>query len=269
MLPVDPEVAEICAAAMDELRRLGASVTSAASPDFGDVRQIVLATRGLSMAMAHDDHIERTTASACRPGCVWNIDQGLALTPAEIGAGIAAARALWERVRAFMADHELLACPTVAVPPFPVEQPYPTEIAGVPLADYTHWFFLTYAITLTGLPAISIPCGFTAPACRSACSSSGAVAGRRTCCAPRPRWSGNWRSTGARRAATTRRPETAPTGRDRRIPRQAAAPRRSERRCNEPHARFLRQPRTLGAGCTARRPRRRSPTTCRHRANAA
>ena len=135
VLPVDPEVAEICAAAMDVLRQLGASVT-VASPDFGDVRQIVLATRGLSMATAHADHIERDREHM-QPGLVWNVDQGMALTPAEIGAGIAARTTLWERVRGFMERYELLACPTVAVPPFPVEQPYPTAIAGVPLADYT------------------------------------------------------------------------------------------------------------------------------------
>ena len=49
----------------------------------------------------------------------------------------------------------------MAVLPFPVDQPYPTSINGQALAHYTQWFFLTYAITLTGLPAISIPCGFT------------------------------------------------------------------------------------------------------------
>ena len=49
----------------------------------------------------------------------------------------------------------------MAVPPFPVEQPYPTEINGKPLDNYTQWFFLTYGITLTGLPAIWVPCGFT------------------------------------------------------------------------------------------------------------
>jgi amidase len=42
-----------------------------------------------------------------------------------------------------------------------VEQPYPTEIAGKPLDNYFQWFSLTYGITLTGLPAISVPCGFT------------------------------------------------------------------------------------------------------------
>ena len=49
----------------------------------------------------------------------------------------------------------------MAVPPFPVEQPYPTEINGEALDNYTQWFFLTYGITVTGLPAISVPCGFT------------------------------------------------------------------------------------------------------------
>ena len=36
------------------------------------------------------------------------------------------------------------------------------EIGGKHLDDYTQWFFLTYAISLTGLPVISVPCGFTA-----------------------------------------------------------------------------------------------------------
>src|SRR4030095_7505414 len=70
--------------------------------------------------------------------------------------------ALWHRVRAFMETRDLLILPSVAVPPFPVEQPYPTEINGKPLDNYTQWFFLTYGITVTGLPAISVPCGFTA-----------------------------------------------------------------------------------------------------------
>ena len=60
-----------------------------------------------------------------------------------------------------MATRDLLVLPTVVAPPFPVEQPYLTEINGRPLDHYFQWFSLTYGITLTGLPAISVPCGFT------------------------------------------------------------------------------------------------------------
>jgi amidase len=92
---------------------------------------------------------------------VRDIEQGLALTAQDIARGEVLRSVLWHRVRAFMATRDLLVLPTVAVPPFPVEQPYPTEINGKPLDHYTQWFYLTYGITLTGLPAISVPCGFT------------------------------------------------------------------------------------------------------------
>ncbi len=39
--------------------------------------------------------------------------------------------------------------------------PFPQEIKGQALPTYIDWFLLTYAITLTGLPVISIPCGWT------------------------------------------------------------------------------------------------------------
>jgi amidase len=94
-------------------------------------------------------------------GLVWNIKQGLTLTPEQIGDGENLRTRLWHRVRAFMETRDLLILPTVATPPFPVEQAYPTEINGKTLDNYVQWFFLPYAITVTTLPVISVPCGFT------------------------------------------------------------------------------------------------------------
>jgi amidase len=159
LLPVDPEVARIAEGATQVLRALGARVR-AASPSFAELDEIVRGTRGLSMAALHGDKLPRWRAEM-QPGLVGNIEQGLALSARDIGRAEKLRSALWQRVRAFMEDHELLVLPTAAVRPFPVEQPYPTEIAGKPLADYTQWFFLTYAISVTGLPAISVPAGFT------------------------------------------------------------------------------------------------------------
>ena len=55
--------------------------------------------------------------------------------------------------------HDVLICPTTTVPPFPIEQLYAEEIDGVKLRTYFHWLSLAYGVTLTGHPAISIPCG--------------------------------------------------------------------------------------------------------------
>lgn len=159
LIPVDAEVAAVAERGARILRSVGARVEQA-SPDFSETNEIVLATRGLMMAALHADKLERWR-DQMQPGLVWNIEQGLTLTPQEIGRGEKLRTTLWHRARAFLGRYDLLVLPTVAVQPFPVEQPYPTEINGKPLENYIQWVFLTYAITLTGLPAISVPCGFT------------------------------------------------------------------------------------------------------------
>jgi len=159
LIPVDAEVANVAEGAIKIFSSLGAKV-EAACPDFSEVNEIVLATRGLSMVALHADKLARWKGEM-QKGLVWNIEQGLRLTPQEIARGDLAGVRLLHRVRTFMETRDLLILPTVAVPPFPVEQPYPSEINGKPLDNYTQWFFLTYGISVTGLPAISVPCGFT------------------------------------------------------------------------------------------------------------
>jgi amidase len=68
---------------------------------------------------------------------------------------------MWDRVRGFFDRYDLLLTPTTPIPPFPVEIAYPTEIGGQPMESYLDWAMLTYAITMVGLPAISLPCGWT------------------------------------------------------------------------------------------------------------
>jgi len=159
LIPVDHEVAAVAERATAVFRSLGAKVERA-SPDFGEVNDIVLATRGLGMVARHADKLAHWE-SEMQAGLVWNIKQGLSLTPEQIGNGEKLRTVLWHRVRRFMETRDLLILPTVAMPPFPVEQRYPTEINGKALDNYTQWFFLTYGITVTALPVISVPCGFT------------------------------------------------------------------------------------------------------------
>jgi amidase len=159
LLPVDAEVADVAQRAIRVFGSLGAKVETA-SPDFSEMKDIVRGTRAVTMVAMQADKLPGWREKL-QKDLVRDIDQGLTATARDIARSETLRSALWHRVREFMTSRELLVLPTVAVPPFPVERPYPTEINGRTLNDYTEWFSLTYGITLTGLPAISVPCGFT------------------------------------------------------------------------------------------------------------
>ena len=159
LLPVDEEVRRVAEDAVTVFRKLGARV-EAACPAFSEVPDIIRGTRGLTMVALHADKLPQWREQM-QKDLVSDVEHGLALRTRDIARGELLRSVLWQRVQTFMTTRDLLVLPTVAVPPFPVEQPYPTEINGKPLENYFQWFSLTYAITLTGLPAVSVPCGFT------------------------------------------------------------------------------------------------------------
>lgn len=158
--PVDPEIARITEAAARRLERLGVAV-EAASPDFTGAHDCFQTLRALGCAT---DHAEKLTAhpGMIKADLVWNIEKGLALTGEQIAAALRARGAIMARVRAFFETYDLLLCPATIVPPFPVEQRYVESCAGHRFETYVDWLAIAYAITLTGHPALSLPCGFTA-----------------------------------------------------------------------------------------------------------
>jgi len=54
-----------------------------------------------------------------------------------------------------------LVLPTVQVLPFAVETEWVRAIGAEPMHTYIDWMATCYAISCTGLPAISVPCGFS------------------------------------------------------------------------------------------------------------
>jgi amidase len=125
-----------------------------------DVPEIVRTSRGLLMVARHADRLAEHRA-VLQAGLVENTEQGLALTSTEIARGELLRTRLWQRVHAFLATRDLLVTPTMAVPAFPVEHPHVLEINGRPVGKAMQRSFLTYAFSVLGVPAISIPCGVT------------------------------------------------------------------------------------------------------------
>ena len=60
-----------------------------------------------------------------------------------------------------MEKHDFLLLPVTQVPAFDINQEYVTEIEGSRMGSYIDWMRSCYFITVTALPAISVPAGFT------------------------------------------------------------------------------------------------------------
>jgi amidase len=159
LMAIDDEVRAIFERAVGVFRAAGARVAKA-GPDLSEVPEIVRLTRGLLMVARHADKLPEHRA-VLQPGLVENTEQGLALTSVEVARGELLRTRLWQRVQAFQTDHDLLLTPTSATPPFPIEHPHVVEINGRPVGKAMQRSYLTYAFSVLGLPAISIPCGFT------------------------------------------------------------------------------------------------------------
>ena len=158
-LPVDPRVTRVLESQRGTFETLGCVVEDG-EPDFTDAREIFQVWRAWQFAIkygpllgAHRHEMKDTV--------VWNVEQGLKLTAREVGEAEVKRAALYHRVRAFMTTRPFLVLPAAQVPPYDVTQPYVTEIAGTPLPTYIDWMRVCSDITVTGLPAISVPCGFT------------------------------------------------------------------------------------------------------------
>lgn len=157
--PIDPEIRRVTAAAARVFAELGADVDTA-HPDFAGVVDIVLISRGARQAAAHAEKLPKWR-SVMQDDLVRNVEYGMSLTGDDIGRCERLRTALWHRVRRFYERYDLIIAPTTSVPPFPVETRYPSEVAGQPMRSYIEWLLPTYCFTVIGVPAITVPCGFT------------------------------------------------------------------------------------------------------------
>lgn len=159
-LPVDPETAEVTARAPEVLAGLGATVERV-DLDLSDAEDAFRVYRAWWYALSHGDLLAEHR-DVLGPNVVWNIEQGLTLTGADLARAERLRTGLFRRMNAFFDTYDFLIAPVSQVPPFPVEQPYVTEIAGRRMPDYLAWMRSAYWISVLHAPAASVPCGFTA-----------------------------------------------------------------------------------------------------------
>ena len=158
-LPVDPRVTQVLENQQCVLHDLGC-IVEAGQPDFSGADDIFKVWRAWRFELRYTELL-KDHRKLIKDTVVWNTEQGQKLTGPQLGRAEVRRTELYHRVREFMENYEFLICPVNQVPPFDIKQPYVEEIDGVKMETYIDWMKSCYYITVTGLPAISVPCGFT------------------------------------------------------------------------------------------------------------
>jgi amidase len=138
---------------------LGCNV-SAADPDLRGAEDAFVTLRVWYYALALGE-LARERPDQVGEVIREEVERGRQLRGDDVGRAHVLLTELWERMLAFLTEHEFLVTIVSQVAPFDVEAPFPRTVGGEPLATYRDWMRSCTWISATGLPAISVPAGFT------------------------------------------------------------------------------------------------------------
>ena len=162
-VPHDPAVLKICEAALPAFRAMGCTVDAAqVDHDIEPVWQALQVLRswtsGTGLQRLADDPATRDLIG---PQAHWEAANSRTITGAQV-LNASAVRSAWTRaVDKLFERHDFLVAPAVQLLPFPVEQLWPTMVAGKTMRTYHEWMLGTFLVTMTGLPALAAPAGFS------------------------------------------------------------------------------------------------------------
>jgi amidase len=158
-LPVDRRVRTVIDRQRKGFESLGCVVEDA-DPDFSGADESFKVFRALSFLQQYGPMLDKHRTEM-KATVVQEVEAGARLTPAQIADAETKRSLLYARIGEVMSKYDFLVLPATQVPAFDVKQEYVTEIEGVKMGSYIDWMRSCYFITMTALPAISVPAGFT------------------------------------------------------------------------------------------------------------
>jgi amidase len=158
-IPVEPEIRTIVDGQRKVFEGLGCAVEDA-EPDFAAAAEAFPILRVAGSHAQHAMHL-RQRADWVKDTIKWEVEQAERLTAADVSRALARQAQLYEQTRQFFERYDYFVLPVTQVVPFAVTTPYPTEIAGTPMATYIDWMRSCWYVTVMAAPAISVPAGFT------------------------------------------------------------------------------------------------------------
>ncbi len=159
-LPIDPAIASTFNNAARYFTDIGCQVRET-KLDLSDAMEVFRVLRGNYFAETckafFDDNQHRIKQTI-----IDNVNYGRRLSGDDLSKADVKRTEIYLRMLKFFETHDFLVVPTTQVEPFDLETEWVTEIGGQKMSDYLEWMSVCCIITTTGLPSISMPCGFSA-----------------------------------------------------------------------------------------------------------
>ena len=159
LVPLNPEVAELTKRAALAFESLGCTVEEACF-DTSGIMDIIAPTRSFGMVARYADMVD-AHEELMTPVLVGQVRDGLKSDLRALGRAERLRTAYWQRLRVFLEQYDHLITPTSGAPAFRLDEPLPTEIGGKTVERFYDTLMTTYAFSIAGLPALSLPCGLT------------------------------------------------------------------------------------------------------------
>ncbi|MFI0150185.1 amidase [Streptomyces lydicus] len=159
LAPADPDVLAVLESQLRVLEELGWRVDTAC-PDLTGADETFRTLRAHSFDLAFGGLLD-ADREALKPSLARNVEEGRRLTTADLVTATATRSRLHLETLDFFSRYDLLLAPVSQVTPFDAELEYPQEVAGRPTKTYLDWMRSAYLISVLGVPALSVPAGFT------------------------------------------------------------------------------------------------------------
>lgn len=161
--PMEPGILSLCEAALRQMEAMGAVVEPLPPPFPAEklwsawVTLRAMLNAGGKRALAEDPAMRALT----KPETIWEIEQGMGLS-AQTVYEASVIRSRWHAHAARLFErYDAVVLPSAQVWPFPADWRWPQEIAGRKMDTYHRWMEVVVPASLIGLPALSVPVGFS------------------------------------------------------------------------------------------------------------
>jgi Asp-tRNA(Asn)/Glu-tRNA(Gln) amidotransferase A subunit family amidase len=129
-----------------------------ATPDPGGLDHAFDVIRALSYAERYKKQYE-TDKMKLGPNVRANYELATTYSLADVAGAHAEHTAHYRRYAEFLEEYDLFITLVTSMSPFPWETLAPMEMNGVKFEKYYTWMGVAYGVTMSGHPAISLPCG--------------------------------------------------------------------------------------------------------------